>query len=52
MGNVNRCLSLGTIFINILWENDKEINFLMAFYIFHESGVKTFLKWFINNYPK
>ena len=52
MGNVNGCHSLGTIFINILWQNDKEINFLTAFYIFHESGVKTFLKWFNNNYPK
>ena len=30
----------------------KKLIFLTAFYIFYESGVKTFLKWFINNYPK
>ena len=36
MGNVNRWLSLGKKFINILWENDKEINFFTAFYIFQE----------------
>ena len=44
MGNVNGCLSLGTIFRNNLWENNKTINFLTAFYIFHESGVQTFIK--------
>ena len=26
--------------------------FLVAFYIFHENSVKTFLIMFINNYPK
>ena len=34
MGNVNRCHSLGTFFINILWQNDKEINFFDGFLYF------------------
>ena len=27
----------------------KKLIFLIVFYIFHENGVKIFLKWFINN---
>ena len=30
----------------------KQLIFLTAFYIFHESGFKIFLKWFINKCPK
>ena len=28
------------------------INVLTAFFISHKSGVKTFIKWIINYYPK
>ena len=31
---------------------EKTINILTTFFIFHKSGVKTFLKWIINQYPK
>ena len=30
----------------------KIINILIVFFIFYKSGVKTFLKWIINQYPK
>ena len=30
----------------------KVINILTAFFISHKSGIKTFLKWIINEYPK
>ena len=30
----------------------KVINVLTAFSISHKSGVKTFLKWIVNHYPK
>ena len=30
----------------------KAINILIAFSISHNSGIKIFLKWFINNFPK
>ena len=30
----------------------KTSNVLTAFFIFHKSGVKTFLKWIVNHYPK
>ena len=37
-------ISLKTIFINILWENDKSINFFdFFFYISNEICVKTFI---------
>ena len=42
MRNVNECsksIGLKTIFRNILWKNDKTINFLTTFYISHESGI-------------
>ena len=41
-GNINwcsKCINLKTNFINILWENNKIINFLKVFYILYESGV-------------
>ena len=47
MGKVNGCpkgIGLGTIFRNILWEKKKVMTFLTAFYISHESDIKTFLK--------
>ena len=37
-GNVSECLKgigLETIFRNILWENDKAINFFLQLFIFH-----------------
>ena len=55
MRNVNESLKgidLTVIFRNILWENDKVIILLTAFYISYKSDVKTFLLWFINNCPK
>ena len=30
----------------------KKINVLTVFTISHKSGVKTFLKWIVNKYPK
>ena len=30
----------------------KKINILTTFFIFHKSGIKTFLKWIINQFPK
>ena len=30
----------------------KAINILIVFFISHKSGVKTFLKWIVNHYPK
>ena len=34
-------------------ENEKKvINILTAFFISHKSGIKTFLKWIINECPK
>ena len=32
-------------------EKEKKLIFLTDFYIFYESGVKNFLKWFISNCP-
>ena len=52
MGNVSgcpKCIALRTISRNILGGNDKIINFLITFYIFHKNGVKIFLMWFIND---
>ena len=46
MRNVNESLKgidLTVIFRNILWENDKVIILLTAFYISYKSDVKTFL---------
>ena len=39
-------IDLGNIFINYLQKKKKKntINFLTTFYIFHESGIKIFLK--------
>ena len=40
------------IFLEIFYEKRKKnLIFLMDFYIFYESGVKNFLKWFISNFP-
>ena len=52
LGNVNEYLNgigLGTILRNILWENDKVINFsdiyiYIYIYISHESDAENFLK--------
>ena len=33
-------------------EKKKAINVLTAFFISHKSGVKTFLKWILNQCPK
>ena len=30
----------------------KIVNVLTAFFIYHKSGVKTFLKWIVNHCPK
>ena len=39
---------------SFLWEKEKKktINILIVFSISHKSGVKTFLKWIVNHYPK
>ena len=31
---------------------EKKINVLTTFFISHKSGVKTFLKWIVNQYSK
>ena len=42
------------IFLETFLESEKKklMFFLMVFYISHESGIKTLLKYFINNYSK
>ena len=35
----------------LMGEKKKTINVLTAFFISHKSGVKTFLKWIVNQYP-
>ena len=30
----------------------KQLNFMIAFYISYKSGIKSFLKWSINKFPK
>ena len=45
-------IGLGTIFRNILLENDKAINFFDNFLYFPWNDVKTFIILFINNCPK
>ena len=41
---------LKTVFI--IKKEKKTINILIAFFISHKNGVKTFLKWIINQCPK
>ena len=36
----------------LMGKEKKTINVLTAFSISRNSGIKIFLKWFINNYPK
>ena len=38
--------------LTFYWKMIKKLISLIVFYIFHESGVKTFPMWFINNCPK
>ena len=55
MEKINKCpksISLAIIFGNFLWEKKKVIFFFTNFYIFHESGIKTFLKLSINKCSK
>ena len=49
LGNVNQChrALIYELFLKIFYE--KRIKQLILFYISHESGVKTFLMWFINH---
>jgi len=42
VNNYPKDIDLGHIFRNFLWK--KKLTFLTIFYIYHESGVKTFLK--------
>jgi len=54
-GKVNGCLKSIGLEKNLeifYGKRKKQLIFLTAFYIFHKSGVKNFLKWFINNFPK
>ena len=56
MGKVNgypRGIGLEYIFLKKNYgKRKKQLTFLTAFYIFHDSGIKTFLKWYINKCPK
>ena len=40
---------LGNIFSSFLWKGKKQLIFLTAFYIFHKSGIKTFLNGLLTN---
>ena len=33
-------------------KNEKENVLIVFFFFSHKNDVKTFLKWFVNNYPK
>ena len=54
MENVNRCPKsiVYEAFLETFYEKRKKKKkfVLTVFYISHENDVKTFLKWFINNY--
>ena len=55
IGKINKCpksVSLAIIFRNFLWKKKKVIDFFTNFYIFHKSGIKTFLKLSINKCSK
>ena len=55
MGNANECLRTlvnNPFKKNFYGKRKKAINVLTTFFIFHKSGVKTFLKWIVNQYPK
>lgn len=44
-----KSVGLENIFESFLWEKKKVHEFLtFFFYIFHESAIKNFIKWFIN----
>ena len=34
------------------YEKKKVINVLLAFFISYKNGIKIFLKWIVNQYPK
>ena len=53
VGNVNECrivLVKNLIKESFYGKRKKTINVLTAFFIFHKSDVKTFLKWILNQY--
>ena len=53
VGNVNECrivLVRNLIKESFYGKRKKTINVLTAFFIFHKSDVKTFLKWILNLY--
>ena len=50
--NALRALVYELFLETFYWKLIKQLIFLTTFYIFHGSGVKTFLIWFINNFPK
>ena len=37
---------------NFYEKRKNAINVLTAFFIYHKSGVKTFIKWIVNYYPR
>ena len=43
---------VNNLFKEIFIEEKKTINILTIFFISYKNGVKTFLKWIINHYPK
>ena len=45
-------IHLKKVFMGKEMGEKKAINILTAFFIFHKSGVKTFLKWIVNHCPK
>ena len=45
-------IHLKKVFMRKGEKKKKTINILTAFFISHKSGVKTFLKWIVNQCPK
>ena len=43
---------VNNLFNESFYEKKKTINILTIFFISYKNGVKTFLKWIINHYPK
>ena len=52
VSNYPKAIGLENNFRNFILEKKKVTDFLIATYISHRGGIKTFLKWSINKCPK
>ena len=50
--NVLRALVNNSFKENFQGEKKQLINVFTDFFIFHKSGVKTYIKWIVNQFPK